>query len=189
MDPDDADGRDGWLPNSGYYPDYLGCHVGVTDSFDMASGPRHSWYINRRGFDPDKRNNSAFSRALWMFIGTAAIGDSTQPDDRVDSFAIQEPLHTFISHEISVDNNLVDGTYDEHWHEHDLGKVWSSSDPHPTGSTSAMATLWADDGMDDHAYHGPCASSTSYDGSYDQSLTSCTIDAVRYTAAEATDGD
>lgn len=166
-----------WLKNTlsdDYYPNRDGCHFGVTNGFDDAGG----------GFQGEQASDTAFVTSNWMVLGTGSRNTS-----RIKSFAIQEPLHCFISHDVAVNNNLARSGCS--CHEHDLGQIASG------GAVTPMATTWTAcsernlDGSEDyHASHGSglangCDTGNSCAGTYTQDLTSCTIDAVDYTGDAA----
>lgn len=170
-----------WLDNTvadKYYPDMTGCHYGVASGFDDAGGYAAA---------DSTASSTAFVTSNAMVLGTGS-GNT----DKIRSFSIQEALHTFISYDVAVDNNLAkSGAKD---HEHDMGIIDKYGDVTP------MATTWtacsdysrASNVEDHHASHGSGLSNgceSTYDcdddGFYSQSLTTCTIDAVDYTGDKA----
>lgn len=166
----DADGS----TNRGYWG-ARGVHFGIARGFDGAGGENKLPYRDAEfgdGFDFNDSGSTAFNEPLQMVLGTGSLND-----ERIRSFAIQEPLHQFIAFELIRNGSYVDNS--GHEHEHDLGVVYSNN------ATSPMATTYAS-GSNQHAYHGSgasdgCDNFYDWDGFYSQDLTRCTIDAVNIT--------
>jgi len=167
---------DNWLisdnPHNQNLKGRKGVHIGVTNEIDFASIESFSF--------PDE---TAFDEGVTGYVGTKGS------EGKYMNFAAQEPLHGFIYPENSTvfEYTLVDE--EERWmHDHDLGQIYASR--YSEGPVSPMATLY--EGSDDHpndvemhAYHDDddgCAENNYWDGTYSQTPTHCTIDAVATTA-------
>lgn len=146
-----------------YYPGLNGVHFGVADGFDDAGG----------GATGTTATDTGFFEAHWMVLGTESGNTS-----RIESFSIQEPLHSFISYDVAVDYGYAEPGSTAH--EHDPGKIDSS------GSVTPMLTTWTNCGVrSDHSDHASCDPDNSCDGTYSQTLTYCTVNAVKVTVDEA----
>lgn len=149
---------DEFLDNEGDYRDYTGCHVGVANGYDHAGAE-----------NANSPGGSAFATAVGADVGTAGS------QSRYTNFAVQEPMHSYMRWDLSEVRAMGDG--DSHMHEHDLGVIYSG-----LKHVSPLATLYEST----HAQHGDCTDAASWAGTYSNSITNCTIDAVDYTASYET---
>lgn len=137
------------------YSDYSGCHMGISGSFNGGV----AWGGTNTSYN--------YGRA-------AVTGVLSGVKEHYGNIAIQECFHTIIRDDLPQMDGLIE---DE---EHDLGIIYSD------GSVSPMATSYEGDlGSTDHAHHGSCDPNNAFVGTYKRQLTSCTIDAARYTSNEA----
>lgn len=140
--------------------DYKGIHVGVADGFDDANGQDVEGSDCQTGFS----------------TGTHAVVGTSASQDKYTNYAVQEPMHNVIRYDLPKVQDLIhpDGTK---MHEHDLGNIDVYQRVTP------LATLYEST----HADHGDCATPEDWNGNYRSLITSCTVDAVDYTAQHAQD--
>lgn len=158
---------------------YLGCHMAVTDETNMASA-------TIVGID-----ESAWVAQAHAYVGTDGgyqVGNSDQA--RYSNLAIQEPLHEWIVPDYDYVDNMVDGDLpDDHRAEHELGRIYSLSDP---GPSSPMITFYEHGNAHptsdrDCSRKGDCKMgeyAKGWSGNHSQTMTSCTLKAAEYSAGQ-----
>lgn len=133
-------------------------------------------YVSAGGGTDDCNTGSAFTqgRMAWTSVNCS---DSNLTRNSV----VQEPLHQFILvHKSGVQSMLEDCDNDgdiDYMNEHALGKVWNNS---TNSGVSPLLTYHADE---EEFNCGTCKTGASY-SDWDQTLTTCTKDAVYYTASD-----
>lgn len=148
---------------------YIGCHTFIHSKDCDTTNVTAEGGGDDCGSTPD---GSAFNDCTW-----AVTSDACSSEDLVRNSAIQEVVHQFIrAYQYQVEAMLGDGDEDgeiTYYDEHTLGKVESSTD-----GLTPMLTYHSD--MRDH---GDCRTGLLPRG-FSQNMTSCTKDAVKYTAED-----
>lgn len=88
--------------------------------------------------------------------------------------AIHEVMHSYIDGDV-ISSEFYNSAHDGEHRHHDLGKQYCgwAGDP---GSPMCLTY------EDAHGEHGSCADSCFFDGSYENTLTDCAVDAIEQTA-------
>lgn len=158
---------------------YIGCHMAVTDETNFASATGIGI------------GESAWTAQAHAYVGTKGgyeVGNSDE--GRYTNLAIQEPLHEWVVPDYKYVDDMVDGDLpDDHRAEHELGQIYALSG---TGPSSPMITFYehgdAHPTSDrDCSRKGDCKMSDyskGWSGAHSQYITSCTLKAAEYSAAQ-----
>lgn len=156
-----------WLNNQGYY-DYMGVHLGVTDSTNFANAE----YVGK--------GETCWDNGAAAFVGTAGGYSVTSNDQaRWENLAVQEPVHDMVTLEYTYVDDKTDGD------EHDLGKINSS------GESTPMLTFYERSDthptrQHDRSGKGNCNPNNTWNETHTLDLTTCTIDSIDYVSYQET---
>lgn len=153
---------------------YRGCHALV-----HSRGIRSIEYANALSADECLEGDHYDYRSTAFTGANVAWSSVPQYADDVDrgrAAVIQEVLHTFIrANQPEIEAMICDRSGYTYYDEHTLGGITADGDATP------MLVFH----VDEHA--GCCTPRTDHDGGYTTEITSCTGDAVAYTAGDPCD--
>lgn len=183
----DADFEDYLLGTTDDWSDYKWCTSDSCDSLKSIRGAHtlvHGYGCSTSlasaegGTDNCYSGGCAWSRGVMAWTSTGCGSGLTR------NSAIQEPLHQFIrAYQSGVQGEMCDADGDgekSYYEEHTLGKL-TDDDGDGNNETTPMLTYH------ENEHEGCCGPVTTWDGEYTQTLTSCTVDAVDYTAGDQCD--